>query len=126
MRYVLSDPRARAAYPDRDRVADQQVAWLKGEVRRNDPHAAEPAADLTVLAGPAFVDRMAAPAGPTDRTGVDRMLHPEAGALRLAYEILDLPDADEQRLVVLLPADDATAAALDRLAGRRPGALRAV
>ncbi|MEW2431259.1 hypothetical protein AB0877_24870 [Micromonospora sp. NPDC047644] len=31
-----------------------------------------------------------------------------------------------QRLVVRLPADAATATALDELAGRRPGRLRAV
>jgi hypothetical protein len=69
---------------------------------------------------------MAAPSGPPQRTGVERMVHPEVGGLRLAYEILDLPDADEQRLVVHLPADATTAAALDRLNGRHPGALRAV
>lgn len=60
------------------------------------------------------------------RTGVDVVAHPEVGSLRLAFETLSLPDADGQRLVVHLPADDATSAALDRLNGRRPGALRAV
>jgi hypothetical protein len=49
-----------------------------------------------------------------------------AGGLRLDLETLALPDADDQRLVALLPADEATSTALDRLAGRRPGALRAV
>ena len=49
-----------------------------------------------------------------------------AGELRLAYETLELSDADDQRLIVYLPADDASAAALDRLTGRRPGALRSV
>ena len=126
LRYVLADPRARAAYPDWDRVADHHVAQLKIEVRRGDPGAAELADDLTVLAGADFLDRMAAPTGPPARTGIERMVHPEVGGLRLAYEVLDLPDADEQRLVVHLPADEATAAALDRLTGRRPGALRAV
>ncbi|HLL64882.1 MAG TPA: helix-turn-helix transcriptional regulator [Micromonosporaceae bacterium] len=126
LRYVLADPRARAAYPDWDRVADNYVAQLKGEIRRGDPHAADLADDLTVLVGPEFTDRVAAHSGPPERAGVERMVHPEVGALRLAYEILDLPDADEQRLVVHLPADATTAAALDRLNGRRPGALRAV
>lgn len=51
-------------------------------------------------------------------------MHPEVGELRLAYEILALPD--DQRLVVYLPADDATSATLDHLVGRQPGALRAV
>jgi transcriptional regulator with XRE-family HTH domain len=126
VRYVLADPRARTTYPDWDRVADHHVAQLKGEVRRGDPDAANLADDLTVLVGPEFTDRMAAPSGPPERTGVERMVHPEVGGLRLAYEILELPDADEQRLVVHLPADAATTAALDRLTDRRPGALRAV
>jgi transcriptional regulator with XRE-family HTH domain len=126
VRYVLADARARIAYPDWDRVADNYVAQIKGEVRRGDPHAADLADDLTVLVGPEFTDRMAAPSGPPERAGVERMVHPEVGGLRLAYEILDLPDADEQRLVVHLPADATTAAALDRLTGRHPGALRAV
>ena len=126
VRYVLVDPRARAAYPDWERVADHHVAQLKGEVRRGDPAALALAGDLTVMAGPEFTERMAAPSGPPQRTGVERMVHPEVGGLRLAYEILDLPDADEQRLIVYLPADAATTAALDRLAGRRSGTLRAV
>ncbi|MFD0116511.1 hypothetical protein ACFVZL_22455 [Streptomyces sp. NPDC058320] len=60
------------------------------------------------------------------RTGADVVAHPEAGTLRLVYETPAMPEADARRLVVHLPADDATAAALDRLSGRRPGALRAV
>jgi hypothetical protein len=37
-----------------------------------------------------------------------------------------MPDADEQRLVVHMPDDESTSAALDRLTGRQPRALRAV
>jgi hypothetical protein len=40
--------------------------------------------------------------------------------LRLAYETLDLPADDDQRLVVYLPADDATSAALSSLGRPRP------
>lgn len=126
VRWHFVDDRARAAYPRWDAVADEHVARLKGEVRRGDRHATELADDLTVLVGAEFVDRMAAPSGPASRTGVERMAHPQAGRLALAYEILDLPDADEQRLVIHLPADEVTTAALDRLSGRRPGILRAV
>ncbi|MEH1124931.1 MmyB family transcriptional regulator [Micromonospora sp. CPCC 206061] len=46
---------------------------------------------------------------------ITRLAHPEAGMLRLAYEILDLAADDDQRLIVHLPADPATSAALDRL-----------
>ena len=58
--------------------------------------------------------------------GVARMNHPDAGPLRLAYERLDLSADDDQHLLINLPADHATTAALDRLTGRRPGGLRAV
>jgi hypothetical protein len=44
--------------------------------------------------------------------------------LRLAYETLELPADDDQVLLVHLPADPATAGALDRL-GREDG-LRVV
>lgn len=126
IRYTFVDPRARTAYPDWNRVAAEHVAQLKSEVRRGDPHANEIVDDLTVIAGTPFTELMARPSGPVPRTGVDRLAHPEEGELRLAYETLELPDADEQRLIVYLPADDATASALDRLTGKRPGALRAV
>ena len=54
------------------------------------------------------------------------LAHPEVGALRLAFETLELPDPDRQRLVVYLPADEASSVGLDRLAGRQPGRLRSV
>lgn len=60
------------------------------------------------------------------RTGIKGLSHPEVGLLRLAFETLELPDPDYQRLVVYLPADAATSAGLDRLTGRQPGALRSV
>ncbi|MFC3961725.1 MmyB family transcriptional regulator [Nocardia jiangsuensis] len=59
-------------------------------------------------------------------TGTTRIEHPEAGRLRLLYETLDIPADDDQQLLVHLPADDATAAALAELAGRHRGELRAV
>lgn len=42
------------------------------------------------------------------------MAHPTAGTLTLPYETLEIPDSDEQRLLVYLPADENTAA-LDQL-----------
>jgi transcriptional regulator with XRE-family HTH domain len=126
VRFVFTDARAPSAYPDWDRVADEHVAGLKLESYRADPHVAELVEELTVTAGAPFAERLEAPAVVPRRSGVERLVHPEAGELRLAYETLELPDGDDQRLVVQLPADDATGAALDRLTGRRPGALRAV
>jgi transcriptional regulator with XRE-family HTH domain len=125
VRFVFTDARARTAYPDWDRIADEQVASLKLDSYRADPHTAELADELTITAGAPFTDRLQAPPVLPARTGVERLVPPDAGELRLAYETLELP-ADDQRLVVYLPADDATSAALDRLTGRRPGTLRAV
>lgn len=47
--------------------------------------------------------------------GVLRLAHPAAGELRLPYGTLELPADDDQRLVVYLPADEATSVVLDRL-----------
>jgi transcriptional regulator with XRE-family HTH domain len=126
VRFVLAEPRAREAFPDWAHVADRQVAALRMESAPGDPHVAELAEAMSVLAGAAFSDRFGAPLPTRYRTATERIRHPEAGDLRLDVETLTLPDADGQRLVAYLPADAATSEALDLLAGRRPGALRAV
>lgn len=125
-RFVLTDDRARDVYPDWERVADEQVVSLKQGPFRADPHIAALADELTVTAGAAFTDRVETLPGLPRPSGVLRVTHPEAGELRLSYETLELPADDDQRLLVHLPADAPTSAALDALAGRRPGALRAV
>lgn len=112
-RFVFTDARARAAFPDWDSVADGQAADLRAAAALGDHHAAALADELTAAAGPLFGDRFAASAALPARTGVERWAHPAAGELLLAYESLDLPDSDAQRLMVYLPADHATAAALD-------------
>ncbi|POX53297.1 transcriptional regulator [Streptomyces sp. Ru71] len=125
LRHLFTDERARTAYPDWDRVADETVARLRHEVPLRDPYVADLAEELTITAGAEFADRFADLSAVPRRVGSRRVAHPEVGQLRLLYETLALPE-DGQWVVVHLPADDATAAALDRLAGRRPGALRAV
>jgi hypothetical protein len=126
LRHHFTDPRARTAHRDWDRVADQLVATLKIYAYREDPHMAALTNELMITAGGAFTRRLAELAEPPRRTGVERLVHPEAGELRLAFETLELPDTGELRLIVYLPADEATSAALDRVTGRQPGALRAV
>ncbi|MEV3857816.1 helix-turn-helix transcriptional regulator [Streptomyces sp. NPDC050095] len=126
VRYLFTDERARAVYPDWDAVADDQVARFRQGAPLPDPHVAALVDELTVTAGAPFAERMAAAPTLPRRRGHDLVAHPEVGPLRLAHEALSLPDADAQTILVHLPADDATAAALDRLNGRKPGALRAV
>lgn len=123
--FTFTDDRARAAYPDWDDIADEQVANLFTE-HYGDPAAAALVDRLTDAGGEVFRARWAEGAVTRKRTGVKAVAHPAVGLLRLAFETLDLPDADRQRLVIYLPADNATAAGLDRLAGRQPGALRSV
>lgn len=81
--------------------------------------------ELTVVAGASFADRMAAVPRLPRQGGVECLTRPEAGAVRLSYGTLTLPDADGRRLLVHLPADEASSAALDRLNGRRLGGLAA-
>ncbi|AYY13270.1 XRE family transcriptional regulator [Actinobacteria bacterium YIM 96077] len=126
LRFLFTDPRAREIYPEWDRVADEHVATLRSAAPPEDPHVAALTEELEVSAGASFSDRLAAPPTLPQRTGVERLVHPEVGELRLAYEAFDVPGASGQRIVVLLPDDDATAGALDRLSGRRSGNLRAV
>jgi transcriptional regulator with XRE-family HTH domain len=125
-RFVLTDRRARDAYPEWAHVADEQVAALKHGPFRADPHVAALADELTVTAGDDFAGRVATVPGLPTASGVVRLAHPEVGALRLAYETLELPADDDQRLLVYVPADAATAVALDRLTSPRPQPLRLV
>nr|BFE55872.1 helix-turn-helix transcriptional regulator [Dactylosporangium thailandense] len=125
-RFVLTDPRARAAFPDWEHVADEQVAALKHGPFRADPAVAALADELTVVAGDAFTARVGAIPGLPRASGILRLAHPSAGPLRLAFETLDLPADDDQRLLVYLPADPATEAALDRLVTPPQPGLRLV
>ncbi|WP_327181072.1 helix-turn-helix domain-containing protein [Streptomyces sp. NBC_01334] len=125
VRYLFTDDRARTVFPGWDRLADEQVAHLRNEASLHDSHVAALAEELTAAVGAPFRDRLAAAPALPSRFGTEVVEHPEAGRLRLSFETLVLPD-EGQRLVVHMPADEATTAALDRLNGRRPGALRAV
>ncbi|PXY21815.1 helix-turn-helix domain-containing protein [Prauserella endophytica] len=125
VRFLFTDARAHTVFADWERVADEHVANLKLGPPGDDPHLAALTDELTVTAGAPFADRLRCPPSLVPDTGELRLVHPEVGGLLLAYETLALPD-DDQRLLVYLPADEATGAALDQLTGRRPGSLRAV
>ncbi|MEU4232952.1 helix-turn-helix transcriptional regulator [Nonomuraea sp. NPDC026600] len=126
VRYAFTDPRAHDAHPDWDAVAGERAAALRAAAALGDPHAALLAEELTITADTRFRDRFEGSAALPARTGVERWSHPEVGELRLAYESLELPDPDEQRLVVYLASDEATAAALDRLNDHHAAALSTV
>lgn len=98
-RYVFTDPRARDAFPEWGRIADDWAARLRAAADLGDPHAADLAAELALTAGVEFGARYAASTHLPAWTGTERW-----GALQLVFEALDLPGTDEHRLVVLLPA----------------------
>ncbi|KAA1395622.1 helix-turn-helix transcriptional regulator [Aeromicrobium ginsengisoli] len=121
--YVFGDPRAREAYADWDAVAEDLVASLH-EARRG-PGEASDLADYLVTEYPEFASRWERKPVGSRRTGTTGLRHPDVGDVWLAFEAMQLAD-DGQRLLVHLPADADSAAALDRLVGRRPGGLKAV
>jgi len=123
--FTLADERAHDVFPDWDDVADQQIADLH-ELRRGDPGTDALADRLARSVGAPFIDRWQRRPLASPRNGVRGLSHPQVGLLRLAFETLELPDLDHQRLVVYLPADTATEVGLDRLTGRHPRGLRSV
>ncbi|MCX4817534.1 helix-turn-helix transcriptional regulator [Streptomyces sp. NBC_01239] len=119
--YVFTDPRARTFFTDWDDIADEQAfdLWLGPSVGNYEWFTAE----LARTAGPDFTRRLNRHVVP--RRGALRLAHPSGCELRLLRETLELT-ADAQQLVVLLPADDSTAQALDELRRRSHGPLRAI
>ncbi|MEU1404958.1 helix-turn-helix transcriptional regulator [Streptomyces sp. NPDC005728] len=120
-RYVFTDSRSRSFFADWDEVADEQAfdLWLGPGIETSEWLTAE----LAPVAGPEFTRRLNRHVVP--QRGVLRLHHPSGCELRLLRETLDL-SSDAQHLVVFLPADEATAEAVDRLRDRSRGRLRAI
>jgi transcriptional regulator with XRE-family HTH domain len=121
-RFVFADTRAREIFPDWDQVADERAfdLWLGPSAERS----AQFTAELVPIAGADFTRRRNQHALPP--RGILRWTHPTVGELRLDREVMELPPTDAQQMVVFLPADDATADALNRLRAGRGAILRAV
>jgi len=122
-RYVFTDPRARTFFLDWDQVADERAfdLWLGPSLESTEWFIDQ----LTPLAGDELIHRLHRHVTPPSATLGLR--HPTAHELRWDRETLELPIADAQQIVVLLPADADTALALELLrddARGRP--LRAV
>ncbi|WP_030935041.1 helix-turn-helix domain-containing protein [Streptomyces sp. NRRL S-646] len=120
-RYVFTDARARTFFADWDDVADQQAfdLWLAPSVESSEWFSTE----LAPVAGPDFTRRLHRHVVP--QRGDLRLNHPAGCELRLVREMLELP-SDAQQLVVLLPADEQTAQAVEQLRRRSRGGLRAI
>lgn len=124
-RFTFLHPGARAAYPDWEASADEQANGLRtvAALLESDPRFTELLDDLR--AAPAFVERWSAHRASVKRRRAKRIVHPTVGELRIAHEVLTLPDAAGQRVVVWLPADEATDDAVRR-ATMGGASLRAV
>jgi transcriptional regulator with XRE-family HTH domain len=121
-RYVFTDPRARDFFADWDQVADELAfdLWLAPSVESSEHFRTQ----LAPAAGPEFARRRDRHVPPPQLPL--RLNHPASHQLRLQRERLELPHADAQQLVVMLPADEATANAVERLRRSTGGTLRAV
>ncbi len=123
--FSFTDQRARTAYPDWADVALDQVSFLHAQ-RHGDPATDALAERLAQAAGPEFRELWQRKPLTGRNADVTNIEHPQVGSLRLTFESLELSDRAYRQLVICLPADATTARSLDRLAGRTPGALRAV
>jgi transcriptional regulator with XRE-family HTH domain len=129
-RYIFLNPQAPEVYPEWELAADEQVSHLRSASLRwsHDARLAALLAELQPL--PAFASRWSAHEVTEKRRGEKHLVHPEAGDLRIAFEVLSLGDDGDQRLVTWLPADARTEAVFDELgasaAPSSPARLRVV
>jgi transcriptional regulator with XRE-family HTH domain len=115
-RYVFLNPSAPTALPDWAQSADEQASRLRAASNRwgSDPRFVALIEELS--AGSAqFATLWSSHSVVEKRRGVKRLVHPEAGEFRVAFEVLLLPDDGEQRMITWLPADDASATAMSGL-----------
>ncbi|RAY13792.1 transcriptional regulator [Actinomadura craniellae] len=121
-RYVFTDPRARTFFADWEQVADEQAfdLWFGPSTETSEWFKAA----LAPLAGQEFTGRLDRHLPPSQVPL--RLDHPTAHELRWQRERLELPRTDAQALVVLLPADETTARAVERLRRQPGGGLRAI
>lgn len=124
-RYVFVHPQARQLFADWDAVADQQISRLRPAAAwfADDPRVQTLLAELAH--DPEFVARWDGRLVGEERSGAVQLHHPSLGDLRMNYETMQLGETWQQRVLVWLPADDATTAAFAALAvGPTPAAAR--
>jgi hypothetical protein len=118
--FTFCHPRALEVFPDWDDVATHQASALRAAAPfwGTDQRMAVLLDELQQV--PAFRARWAAHAVAEKRRGEKTFVHPELGRLRIAFEVLLLPDPTEHHLVTWLAADDRTAAVFQQVTAPRP------
>jgi transcriptional regulator with XRE-family HTH domain len=103
-RYVFTEPRAKDVYVDWSTAADEQVARLRAAEPRWGTEPAFVALLDELLVVDDFASRWSTHPVAEKRRGTKRLQHPDVGAIDVAYEVLLLPD-DDQQLVTWRAAD---------------------
>lgn len=125
LRYTFLVPEARGLFREWEAVAAEHVGNLRVAAARwpNDRQLRQLVGELS-MASPDFASLWSTYEVTESRRGRTLLDHPIAGELVLDFEALTLPGCSDQHLVTYLPADDATAQAIERLAatdeGNRP------
>jgi transcriptional regulator with XRE-family HTH domain len=129
-RFTFCSPRAREVFVDWDAAADKSAGLLRAVALRwrDDERFVALIDELQQV--PEFASRWAAhPVARKERT-TQAMRHPQLGVLQIEIEVLLAADDSGQRFAMWLPADSATTAAFDRVAGAAmpvsPAQLRVV
>ncbi|WP_072805547.1 helix-turn-helix domain-containing protein [Rhodococcoides yunnanense] len=127
-RFVFVDERARTVFPEWNSLADECAFDLWTDRSASLVQLSEPSAslleELSAEAGDELTRRLNGNSVP--ERGRLTWTHPDVGPLHLDREVLELPAADNQQLVVLLPADDRSAEAIRTLRAQASLPLRAV
>lgn len=116
LQYTFLNPASRSLYREWEEIAREQVANLRALMPQicGDEDVARLVGDLSVRSAD-FVRLWATLDVKEKRQGIKRLVHPVVGDLALDHQVLVLPEPGHRRLVVYLPADDASARALDQL-----------
>jgi transcriptional regulator with XRE-family HTH domain len=115
-RHVFLNPSASSVYPDWALAADEQASRLRAaSARWSDNPVFAALIDELSAGSEQFALRWATHDVAEKHRGIKRLVHPAAGEIRVAYEVLLLPDDNEQRLISWLPADEQSVAVMSRL-----------
>lgn len=113
-RYTFLHPTARNAFPEWAATADEQASALRSMAVHYGTEATFAALVDELQQEPAFAARWSAHDVVEKRRGTKSLRHPVVGEVHVAYEVLLLADANDQRLITWLPADEASEQAIRR------------
>ena len=122
--HVFLHPAARTVFPDWADLADQHASRLRPAAAwfTDDPRMQTLLAELNTA--PGFDERWNGRLVAEQRNGTLRIAHPVLGDLRVNFETMLFGEIWAQRMLVWLPADDATTQAFAELAAEPSPVVR--